>query len=108
MNGFSYAQTPLAQFVFGQRSLGSALQCLGNPSAKCAALAFGEKLRLVFDLSGPVRYKTFTLSAPERLIIDLSGASLSGDFSQLPLADTAIRSIRAGHLVKAIPGSFSI
>ncbi|MHA3734207.1 N-acetylmuramoyl-L-alanine amidase [Pseudomonas sp. Eth.TT006] len=56
-----------------------------------------EKLRLVFDLSGPVRYKTFTLSAPERLIIDLSGTNLSGDFSQLTLADTAIRSIRSGH-----------
>ncbi|POA19444.1 MULTISPECIES: N-acetylmuramoyl-L-alanine amidase [unclassified Pseudomonas] len=56
-----------------------------------------DKLRLVFDLSGPVRYKTFSLSAPERLIIDLSGASLSSDLSQLKLADTAIRSIRTGH-----------
>ncbi|MHC8289845.1 N-acetylmuramoyl-L-alanine amidase [Pseudomonas sp. XS1P51] len=56
-----------------------------------------DKLRLVFDLSGPVHYKTFSLSAPERLIIDLSGASLSGDFSQLTLSDTVIRSIRSGH-----------
>ncbi|WP_339453059.1 N-acetylmuramoyl-L-alanine amidase [Pseudomonas sp. EA_5y_Pfl2_R50] len=56
-----------------------------------------NKLRLVFDLSGPVRYKTFALSAPERLIIDLSGSSLSGDFSQLALADTPIRAIRSGH-----------
>lgn len=56
-----------------------------------------DKLRLVFDLSGPVQYKTFSLSAPERLIIDLSGASLSGDFSQLALSDTVIRSIRSGH-----------
>ena len=56
-----------------------------------------DKLRLVFDLSGPVRYKTFSLSAPDRLIIDLSGASLSDDFSQLKLADTAIHSIRSGH-----------
>ena len=55
-----------------------------------------EKLRLVFDLSGPVRYKTFTLSAPERLIIDVSGANLSGDFSQLMLNGTVIRSIRSG------------
>ncbi|KAF0862048.1 N-acetylmuramoyl-L-alanine amidase [Pseudomonas sp. LD120] len=55
-----------------------------------------EKLRLVLDLSGPVQYKTFTLSAPERLIIDISGARLSGDFSQLPLASTVIRSIRSG------------
>jgi N-acetylmuramoyl-L-alanine amidase len=55
-----------------------------------------EKLRLVFDLNGPVRYKTFTLSAPERLIIDVSGANLSGDLSQLALSGTVIRSIRSG------------
>ena len=55
-----------------------------------------EKLRLVFDLSGPVRYRTFSLSAPERLIIDVSGANLSGDFSQLTLNGTVIRSIRSG------------
>jgi N-acetylmuramoyl-L-alanine amidase len=54
-----------------------------------------DKLRLVFDLSGPVQYKTFSLSAPERLIIDLSGANLSGDFSQLTLGNTVIRSIRS-------------
>ncbi|MET0846188.1 MAG: N-acetylmuramoyl-L-alanine amidase [Pseudomonas sp.] len=57
-----------------------------------------DKLRLVFDLSGPVQYKTFSLSTPERLIIDLSGANLSGDFSQLALGDTVIRSIRSGHV----------
>ena len=55
-----------------------------------------EKLRLVFDLSGPVRFKTFTLSAPERLIVDVAGASLSSDFSQLALSGTVIRSIRSG------------
>ncbi|MHC8384589.1 N-acetylmuramoyl-L-alanine amidase [Pseudomonas sp. LB3P14] len=55
-----------------------------------------DKLRLVFDLSGPVQYKTFSLSTPERLIIDLSGANLSGDFSQLVLSNTVIRSIRSG------------
>lgn len=56
-----------------------------------------DKLRLVFDLSGSVSYKTFTLSAPERLIIDLNGASLIGDFSQLTLSGTPIHSIRSGH-----------
>jgi len=59
-----------------------------------------DKLRLVFDLSGPVQYKTFTLSAPERLIIDLSGAGLSGDFSQLALTNSGITSIRSGHFGK--------
>ncbi|OPA83000.1 N-acetylmuramoyl-L-alanine amidase [Pseudomonas fluorescens] len=56
-----------------------------------------DKLRLVFDLSGPVQYKTFSLTAPERLIIDLSGAGLSGDFSQLELKNSGITSIRSGH-----------
>lgn len=60
-----------------------------------------DKLRLVFDLSGPVQYKTFSLTAPERLIIDLSGAVLSGDFSQLELKNTGITSIRSGHFGKS-------
>ncbi|QXI28521.1 N-acetylmuramoyl-L-alanine amidase [Pseudomonas vanderleydeniana] len=60
----------------------------------------GDKLRLVLDLSGPVQYKTFSLAAPERLIIDLSGAKLTGDFSQLALKNTVIRSIRSGHFGK--------
>ncbi|MBK5526652.1 N-acetylmuramoyl-L-alanine amidase [Pseudomonas sp. TH06] len=55
-----------------------------------------EKLRLVFDLSAAVRYKAFSLGAPERLIIDVSGATLNGDLSQLALSDTVIRSIRSG------------
>ena len=59
-----------------------------------------DKLRLVFDLSGPVQYKTFSLSAPERVIIDLSGAGLSGDFSQLMLKGSGISSIRSGHFGK--------
>ena len=56
-----------------------------------------SKLRLVFDLSGPVQYKTFTLSAPERIIIDVSGARLEGNFNQLALENTPIKSIRSGH-----------
>ncbi|MFO2465464.1 N-acetylmuramoyl-L-alanine amidase [Pseudomonas sp. 15FMM2] len=60
-----------------------------------------DKLRLVLDLSGPVSYKTFSLSAPERLIIDLNGAVLSGDLGQLALANSGITSIRTGHLGKS-------
>jgi len=56
-----------------------------------------NKLRLVFDLSGPVQYKTFTLSAPERIIIDVSGARLEGNFTQLALENTPIKAIRSGH-----------
>ncbi|GFM67329.1 N-acetylmuramoyl-L-alanine amidase [Pseudomonas cichorii] len=56
-----------------------------------------DKLRLVLDLSGPVQYKTFTLVAPDRLIIDVTGSRLTGDFSQLALDRTVIKSIRSGH-----------
>ncbi|NCE84737.1 N-acetylmuramoyl-L-alanine amidase [Pseudomonas sp. Q1] len=59
-----------------------------------------DKLRLVLDLSGPVQYKTFSLTAPERVIIDLSGAGLAGDFSQLALKNSGITSIRSGHFGK--------
>lgn len=60
-----------------------------------------DKLRLVLDLSGPVQYKTFSLTSPERVIIDLSGAGLSGDFSQLALKNSGITSIRSGHFGKS-------
>jgi N-acetylmuramoyl-L-alanine amidase len=56
-----------------------------------------KKLRLVFDLSGPVQYKTFTLSAPERIIIDVSGARLEGNFNDLALENTPLKAIRSGH-----------
>ncbi|WP_455823207.1 N-acetylmuramoyl-L-alanine amidase [Pseudomonas graminis] len=60
-----------------------------------------DKLRLVFDLSGPVHYKTFSLGAPDRLIIDLSGAGRSGDFSHLVLKGSGITAIRSGHFGKS-------
>jgi N-acetylmuramoyl-L-alanine amidase len=56
-----------------------------------------NKLRLVFDLSGPVQYKAFTLTSPERIIVDFSGARLEGNFNQLAFENTPIRAIRSGH-----------
>ncbi|MEQ6699840.1 AMIN domain-containing protein, partial [Pseudomonas aeruginosa] len=55
-----------------------------------------EKLRLVLDLSGPTQYKTFSLTAPDRLILDLMGANLGFDFGNLSLSNTPIRAIRSG------------
>ena len=34
--------------------------------------------RLVFDVSGPVSYKLFTLDKPDRVVIDFKNASLRG------------------------------
>lgn len=35
-----------------------------------------DNTRLVFDLSGPVQHSVFTLTAPDRLVIDINGATL--------------------------------
>ena len=36
-----------------------------------------DNTRLVFDLSGPVQHSVFTLSAPNRIVIDAAGASIT-------------------------------
>ncbi|PCB94231.1 hypothetical protein CJT55_31800, partial [Pseudomonas aeruginosa] len=36
-----------------------------------------DNTRLVFDLSGPVQHSLFTLAAPNRIVIDVSGAQLA-------------------------------
>lgn len=40
-----------------------------------------DNTRLVFDLSGPVQHSVFTLSAPDRLVIDINGATLAAPLS---------------------------
>lgn len=55
-----------------------------------------DNTRLVFDLSGPVEHKVFTLTAPDRLVIDVSGATLKASLDQLPLQNTPVAALRAG------------
>ncbi|WP_322979764.1 N-acetylmuramoyl-L-alanine amidase [Pseudomonas sp. C11] len=54
-----------------------------------------DNTRLVFDLSGPVQHSVFTLAAPDRIVIDISGAKLATNLEQLSLANTPITSIRS-------------
>ena len=54
-----------------------------------------DNTRLVFDLSGPVQHKVFTLSAPDRIVIDVDGGNLPKPFEQLPLQNTPISGLRA-------------
>lgn len=54
-----------------------------------------DNTRLVFDLSGPVGHKVFTLAAPDRLVIDVEGGSMSKPFDPLPLQNTPISGVRA-------------
>lgn len=52
--------------------------------------------RLVFDVSEPVKYKLFTLSSPNRIVIDFSDASLKAELKAISLIDTRIVNIRTG------------
>ncbi|KIP99572.1 MULTISPECIES: N-acetylmuramoyl-L-alanine amidase [Pseudomonas] len=54
-----------------------------------------DNTRLVFDLSGPVQHSVFTLSAPDRIVIDISGAKLVTPLDKLALSNTPITSVRS-------------
>src|SRR5690606_2643128 len=54
-----------------------------------------DNTRLVFDLSGPVQHNVITLSAPDRIVIDVSGGRLATSFDQLSLSNTPITSVRS-------------
>lgn len=78
-----------------------------------------DNTRLVFDLSGPVQHSVFTLTAPDRLVIDINGASLAAPL-KVSTANTPITAMRSAQrtptdlrvvidLKKAVtPKSFSL
>ncbi|POA53382.1 N-acetylmuramoyl-L-alanine amidase [Pseudomonas sp. FW507-12TSA] len=53
-----------------------------------------DNTRLVFDLSGPVQHSVFTLTAPDRLVIDINGATLGGSLN-VAMANTPITAMRS-------------
>jgi N-acetylmuramoyl-L-alanine amidase len=54
-----------------------------------------DHTRLVFDLSGELEYKLFTLDNPARVVIDIEGSSLGGDLSRLDFSESPISSMRS-------------
>ena len=54
-----------------------------------------DNTRLVLDLSAPVDHKLFKLSSPDRIVIDMSAADLSANYSDLKLENTPISRIRS-------------
>lgn len=54
-----------------------------------------DNTRLVFDLSGPVQHSVFTLTSPDRIVIDITGAQLATRLELLSLTNTPITSIRS-------------
>ncbi|WP_437182410.1 N-acetylmuramoyl-L-alanine amidase [Pseudomonas xantholysinigenes] len=53
-----------------------------------------DNTRLVFDLSGPVQHSVFTLTAPDRLVIDINGATLGAPLN-VSTSNTPITSVRS-------------
>jgi N-acetylmuramoyl-L-alanine amidase len=54
-----------------------------------------DNTRLVFDLSGSVQHKIFTLANPDRIVIDIKSAKLNTKFSDLKITDTPITKVRS-------------
>ncbi len=55
-----------------------------------------DHTRLVFDLSAPIRYHVFRLSAPERIVLDIQHASLRTRLDRLARRSPVLAAIRHG------------
>jgi N-acetylmuramoyl-L-alanine amidase len=53
-----------------------------------------EKTRFVFDLDGPPQYKAFSVSNPERFVIDIMDAEFGQDLGEIELKNTPVIKIR--------------
>lgn len=53
-----------------------------------------DNTRLVFDLTGPVQHSVFTLTSPDRLVIDINGASLGAPLN-VNTSNTPITAMRS-------------
>lgn len=54
-----------------------------------------DHTRLVFDLSGPVNHKVFSLDNPKRLVIDINQVNLNTQLNSANLANTPINRLRS-------------
>jgi N-acetylmuramoyl-L-alanine amidase len=54
-----------------------------------------ERTRIVFDLKEPVEHKIFSLTNPQRLVIDISNAKLDSPLGNIELKDTPIKRVRS-------------
>ncbi|MEQ9462467.1 MAG: N-acetylmuramoyl-L-alanine amidase [Haliea sp.] len=55
-----------------------------------------DHTRVVFDLTGPAEHRLLTLENPDRIVLDLSGATLKASLAALDLTSTPISLVRSG------------
>ena len=53
-----------------------------------------DNTRLVFDTNAPVEHSLFTLTNPDRIVIDIKGASLKADLGKLDFSKSLVKDIR--------------
>lgn len=56
-----------------------------------------DNTRLVFDLTGPVEHSVFTLSAPDRIVIDIKKTKISTQLAGLTGGSSPITQVRTGN-----------
>lgn len=82
--------------------LGALLLCLGvmgawaNQNIVDAIRVSGSTQRMVIEVKGPLKYRSFTLEDPNRLVIDVLNAKLAQRFRKPNFANTPIKSLRTG------------
>lgn len=54
-----------------------------------------DHTRLVFDLSGPLEHRLFSLQEPERIVIDLEHARLQGNLPEVDKTEPVLAALRA-------------
>ncbi|PLW81824.1 N-acetylmuramoyl-L-alanine amidase [Kineobactrum sediminis] len=55
-----------------------------------------DHTRIVFDLSAPADHRLLSLEAPDRIVLDVSSATLKASLASLDFANTPIARIRSG------------
>lgn len=55
-----------------------------------------NQTKIVLDLTGPIKYKYFKLSRPDRFVVDLIDVVKTGKKPKINYANTAVKNIRSG------------
>ena len=55
-----------------------------------------DNTRLVFDISGPIDHKVFTLRKPNRIVVDMQNTRLRSQASELDFSDGLVTDLRSG------------
>jgi N-acetylmuramoyl-L-alanine amidase len=75
--------------------LGGAGACAAAEIQSLRLSTGGDGTRAIFDLTGPLDYKVFTIGNPDRVVIDLRDSALGSGFSA-PGGKGVLKSVRTG------------